>query len=695
MEQILLILSVVAGVVFGFVIAWISLRSERNSIYEKGKADAASERAALEERVSQKELRIQEIYTERAQERAELDRLREQVATGKAAQTDFEERLQINRRQAEEAVAGKLVTQQELITTLRAAAEQKTAELETLRQEAAGLRAAEAAAKTSVAEKDVMLAELRDAQQKLAEVLRAAQADYEQRLKESRQQADELVNAARSAVTERAADLDHARQELASLRATEAAARTSIAERDAMLAELRDSQQKLAEALRAAQADYEQRLREARQQADELINAARGSATERSAELDGLRQELSTMRSEGAALRTAIAEKDTLVGELRDAHNRLTDTFRALAAEALQNNNQTFVELARQELGRLQSEARGGMEVVVKPLQEQLDKMDRNVAQLERSRAESDGRLKEQLASLQTVEQQLRAETANLISALRAPAVRGRWGEVQLRRVVELAGMLQHVDFTEQPSVQTDNGMQRPDMIIHLPSQRQIVVDAKVSLQAYLDALDCQDEPARVAKLTAHAGQVRAHLTRLADKRYWSQFPETPEFVVAFLPAETFFSAALERDPSLIEFGAEQRVILATPTTLIALLKAVAFGWQQQRLADNARTISEIGQQLYDRLRVFTSYVEDMRRNLVRTVDSYNKAAASLETRVLVSARRFRELGAANSDELPLIEPIDSIPRTLQALEQAALEFEEPERVMAAGGTPAALLNGE
>jgi DNA recombination protein RmuC len=556
----------VAGVIFGFIIAWISLRSERTAIFEKGKAEGVEERAALEERVKQKDLRIEEIYAERAQERAEIERLREEAATLRAAQTDFEQRLATAAEQARLAVSAKLAAQEEMIHTLRASLDDRSLELD--------------AARLQLGDREVEL-----------KTLRAA-----------------------------------------------------VAEREAKLAALE----------------------------------------QRAAELDSLRGEIAELRASGVALRTALGEKDALLKDLRESQQRLADTFKALAGEALQNASKDFVDLARRELERLQGDARGSLEEVVTPLKQQLEKMDQSVSQMELARAEADGRLREQLTSLHGVQQQLRAETANLVSALRMPAVRGRWGEVQLRRVVELAGMLKHVDFDEQPTVETDQGVQRPDMIIHLPSRRQIVVDAKVSLQAFLEALEAQDEATRQAKLSAHAAQVRAHLTKLADKRYWNQFPEAPEFVVAFLPAETFFSAALQQDPSLIEFGAEQGVILATPTTLIALLKAVAYGWQQERLAENARLISQLGQELYNRLRTFLTHVEDMRRNLSRTVEAYNRAAGSLESRVLVTARRFRDLGAATSDELDTAELIDEVPRTLHALDQSTLQFDAPPKALTA-----------
>lgn len=363
---------------------------------------------------------------------------------------------------------------------------------------------------------------------------------------------------------------------------------------------------------------------------------------------------------------------------LQEARQELSDTFNALASEALKSNNQAFIALARSTFETIQAQAKGDLETrqkaiegLVSPLGEMLGRYEKQIQEMERVRQGAYATLEEHLKLLVAEAERLEKETGTLATALKGgPQVRGRWGEMTLRRVAELAGMCQHCDFTEQESFDTESGRLRPDMVVNLPGGRRIVVDAKVPLQAFLDAASASVEKERREHLARHGQLVRAHMNQLGARGYWEQFEHAPEIVVLFLPGESFFSAALEQDRTLIEDGMEKRVVLATPTTLIALLRAVAYGWRQEQIARNAQEISDLGKELYDRIKTFLGHFEGVGSSLQRATENYNKAVASLESRVLPSARKFKQLGAATGDEVIELEPVDESPRSLSAPER-------------------------
>lgn len=437
-------------------------------------------------------------------------------------------------------------------------------------------------------------------------------------------------------------------------------------------------------------AEAEWRNEQDAQHADERRAEAerRASAEQRNLRIPELEEELRAHQYENTRLQSRTVEMETrLEAErqshatklrlLEDARTELSDAFQALSAEALRHNNQSFLELANVALSKFQETARGDLDLrqqaidaLVAPMRDSLEKVDGKINALEQARIGAYESLTAQVRSLVETQHQLRGETANLVNALRQPNTRGRWGEIQLRRVVELAGMLNYCDFTEQTSVSTEDGRLRPDMLVRLPAGKTVVVDSKAPIDAYFESVRTTEELVRLGHLKRHAGHIRGHVDSLSRKAYWEQFDQAPEFVVLFLPGENFFSAALEQDPSLIEHGVERKIIIATPTTLIALLRAVFYGWRQEALSKNALEISTLGRELYKRVGTLAEHLGKLGASLDGATRSFNSAVGSIESRVLVTARKLQELDASEIEAaVPFIEPLDHSARRLEAEE--------------------------
>jgi DNA recombination protein RmuC len=425
---------------------------------------------------------------------------------------------------------------------------------------------------------------------------------------------------------------------------------------------------------------------EGRAKGAEAVNTElRQQVQQKDSEISGLRRDL---QNEGQLRIEAITslkesqksfeEQKALIDVMK---KEMTDTFNALSSAALKSSSEDFLRLASEHLGKVVSDTKGrlgehqaAMDGMIKPLQETLKRYDQQIKEIEESRHKSFGSLTEQLRSLSTMHEKLQKETNNLVTALRKPQVSGSWGQMSLRRASELAGMIPHCDFYEQVSVSTESGRLRPDMVVRLPNGRVIVVDAKAPVDAYLNAVSATNEEERNRAITNYISQVRNHMTALGSKAYWDQFEESPEIVIMYLPGESFFSAAIEHDHKLIEDGSAKKVIVATPTTFIALLKAVAYGWQQEQITKSAQEISRLGKELYERMRTMTGHFDDIGSAIEKAIGAYNKAVGSLESRVLPSVRKFRELGVAGAEEIQVLEQIDQKPRSLNLLPEESRE---------------------
>ena len=406
-------------------------------------------------------------------------------------------------------------------------------------------------------------------------------------------------------------------------------------------------------------------------------------------ECNDLRKEFRLMEMAKVSAETKLSDTqqhfESQRGLLDEAKLTLSDTFRALASEALAGNNQGFLSLAEEKFKALKDETaielnhrHASLEALVNPLSETLRMYQHETKALEDKRLREFSTVSEQLKHLATAQSTLQSETSKLVNALRSPHVRGRWGEIALRRTAELAGMSAYCDFHEQPSVTTEGGRLRPDMIVKLPAGREVIVDSKVPLIAFLESLEAHTEESRINALQRHTEHVKTHIRQLASKEYWDQFPSAPEFVVLFIPNDSFLAAAAEQDPALIESAISQKVVIATPTTFIALLRAIAFGWRQEHMTESAERISQLGQELAERMSTMIEHFSKVGQALGRAVESYNGTVASLENRILPSARKFKQLGVNTRKDIPDLQPVEQSPRRTSGLPPTLEELSPP-----------------